>query len=271
MLDTVRAEVYQGILNTKRYKQWEAVVGASTIVEQVDQCTLYDGYTTEPTRTYDANSISLQTLFTFASEKTATKIRELLTDMLPHHAVHLHAVTTILTGVPTMHTSDRNKRHCFVEVGGRHSTISLIEKSKITGVITVPHGTLELFRTLSPEALSYAEAQQRAFMLAEQHETVPDTEGVKVLQKWAQALFDCIPELTGGVTPPERVSVLIDQPLFPWYAQALGVEWVQPGIRDERAFTVFPAIEPSAHPSKEKVDERIITLCTAVHEWTQHL
>ncbi len=239
-LDTLRADAYKSLLMSNQYHVWTSKYGNSTIMQQCDQEVLLEGYHVPHLRNHQARNVAVRTHLMLAASECVEKIRGILADTFPHQRLVFHTPTYLFVKAGMVRPLDLTGRATLIEVGSKHTSISMVHASSILGVDVVRGGTFDLIHSIAPGSGSYTEAYTRAVSAIKGD--APLSGGVaKIISEWRTDVFERISEIVDGIVPPMHVVVAAEIPFLQQYISAVSSEPVWRTTQgDPRMVHAFP-------------------------------
>ncbi|MBP9749550.1 MAG: hypothetical protein KBD21_02375 [Candidatus Pacebacteria bacterium] len=274
-LDRLRAEGYAKLLASDVYQKWSASYGTATIMQQYDQSILLDGYHIPRIHTHEARTAAVHSFTSLTPGDTINKIQSIANGTFSHHRVEFHAATYLFARTEHVQHLDLTDREVLLEIGGNHTSVTLIRGTSILGVSILEKGTCDLFRALVPNAASYKEAESKSMSFGLEGTSLPET-ATDSLRDWSEQVFGCITALADGVIPPLHVVIAVHEAWFRHYMTALTSRpapyAAYGGERTVRVFSLYDMEEKDATAKKGRgtSDRRNTILCTAVDKLTRH-
>ncbi len=275
VLDTLRAGGYTKLLDSSSCRTWSNVYGTATILQQYDQSVLLDGYQIPHIHRHEARSAAVHSLTSLTPTDTINKIRSIVHGTFSHHRVEFHAATYLFTRSEQMLHLDLTDREVFLEIGGNHTSVTLMHGTNILGISIIEHGTLDLLRTLAPNAASYKEAESTSISFGLEGASLPET-ARGVLKDWSEHVFEQMTELADGITPPYHVVIAVQEVWYQHYMSALtenSISHIARGGQQKCKVFSLCDMEDNDGVAKKKCgtsDRRAAILCTAVDKLARH-
>jgi hypothetical protein len=238
-LDELRSAMYSAVLESSEHEAWQTVAGPGELLEQSDIALHLDGYRIVRQRQYDATDVRLSMYLAIAPQHIIANVRDIILRIFPNHLVRMTTSTKLLSDYCLAQQKEGN-RELLVEIEGQVTSIAFLEEGMLKGVVTVPVGVHALFRQVAPRAKTFKEAQSVCLVLL--HDT-REGEVPKKMQEaltaWQERVHEAIQEACGGVTPPAAAVMVVPPAWYSMYATTFGEPWRQPGIQENRGYTVI--------------------------------
>lgn len=221
---------------------WQEVMGAPELLEVYTDTVRLEGYPVSNYMRRSASELSVQFYFGIVSTSVQEHIEEVLKRVLPNHDIVFITATRAFTTLEANFATKVHQRSILIEITGEISSVSILKRGAVTGVVTIPLGTNHIMKALAPSAVSAEEASGLLDVVRKKHAT-SDFEALppelqEALTTWKDAVVKSINTLGGGVTPPTNVVVVVDAAWYQFYKLSIEKPWEMPGVRIAQGNTV---------------------------------
>jgi len=251
---------------------WQELMGKPEVLEVYNDLVLLEGY---PVKTYEhrmTNEFSAQFYFALVSESVQQHVEEVIGRVFPNHDLLFSTSTRVFSNIETKLSPTKKQRLTLIEITGEITSISILKKGVVTGILTVPFGTNHLLKAIAPKAVSAQEARSSLDVLSKDKTSIKLdslSEGAQTaFAKWHIDVAEAMCVLSNGVTPPSNIVVAVDMPWYPLCKLALEESLEMPGIRKALDIKVRH-VEPV--PKDDKNKTKLPTLDTRLSTFTRLL
>jgi len=261
---------FSNILKKQEVVSWQELMGTPAMLEVYHDVVRFEGYEVKAFEHRLVHELSTQSYFSIVSESIQEHVKEVLERVLPNLAIHFSSSARIFSTV--VHDYFPKRRSVFFEIGGEITNMGCIQQGILANVATIPLGTNHILKTLAPNALSAKEARSFLDIFHKKahtelsFEVLP--ENVKeALTVWKQSVIRNMQVLSGGVTPPTDMVVLVGKSWYPLYKLALVQPWKLPGVQ-QAIETRVRHVHPQESGDVDSNDVRLLVFARAVQNCT---
>jgi hypothetical protein len=223
------------VLEKQESVSWQEVMGTPKPLEVYTDVVRLEGYPVHNYLRRTTNELSVQFYFGIVSTSVQEHIDEVLKRVLPNHEIFFMTATRAFATLEAMYTTKLHQRSVLIEITGEITSVSILKKRTVLGVITIPLGTNHVMKALAPNAVSAEEARGLLDVVRKKNAT-SDFEALppelqETLGIWKDAVTKSINTLGGGVTPPTNVTIVVDTVWYQLYKVSIEKPWEMPGAR----------------------------------------
>jgi hypothetical protein len=188
-----------------------------------------NGYNTEQPYEKLAEHVAMTMTASYMQEETYDALLKAFAGVFPNHTVHVDAFVLVATQAPELFKNNENA-FAFIEIGGRHTAISVIKDRSAAGTLVTDFGVDNVVRAIAGSNSESDEAAKSLLGMYLANTTTP-SQSRKVEQSlsaaetlWTKKFGDACKQLvdTQKRKIPATAYVLMDAKFALWFKKVIG-------------------------------------------------